>query len=420
MDLLEYQAKELFRQQGIPVLPSQRIDRPTDLKGLNIPFPVVLKSQVYTSARGKMGGIRFVENTIDAIAAAQAIFHLPILGKYPKVLLAEAKYHPEREFYLSVALDGASRRPVLLGSQFGGVEVEANLGEIARVVVDQEFSGFYARRLALKMGLEGKLLSAVTHIVEKMYRLFAERDLDLVEINPLAVSANQELMALDGKIVVNDAAIGRQPELAALVSTIPDQAAPHALACSLNLVEREGNIGLLCNGAGLTLATLDLLQKSKGRAANFVDLGGDYRHCCPPNVLQERLKQALELITQEKSVKVVLVNILGGVASCLQVAEAIAGFLKWQSGQQVPLVVRLAGEQFHSARELLAAMDVPVFESMDEAILETVKRTAAPVVAPKAHPAKPANQAASSSSEKHTGHSARSSSDDAPFVLASA
>lgn len=377
MDLLEYQAKELFRQQGIPVLPSQRIDRPTDLKGLTIPFPVVLKSQVCTSARGKMGGIRFVENTIDAIAAAQAIFHLPIRGKYPKVLLAEAKYNPEREFYIAVALDSATRRPVLLGSQFGGVEVEAKPSKISQVVVSREFSPYYARRLALKMGLEGKLLSAVTDIVEKMYRLFTECDLDLVEINPLAVSSNQELMALDGKIVVNDAALGRQPELASLVATIPDQTAPHALACSVNLIEREGNIGLLCNGAGLTMATLDLLQKSKGKAANFVDLGGDYRHCCPPSVLQDRLKQALDLITQEKSVKVVLVNILGGVATCLQVAEAIAGFLKWQSDQQVPFVVRLAGDQFHSARGLLAAMNVPVFEAMDEAVLEAVKQSAA-------------------------------------------
>ena len=408
MDLLEYQAKELFREQGIPVLPSQRIDRPTDLKGLNIPFPVVLKSQVYTSARGKMGGIRFVENTIDAIAAAQAIFHLPIMGKYPKVLLAEARYNPEREFYLAVALDSVSRRPVLLGSQFGGADVEASLNQMCQVVVDQEFSTFHARRLALKMGLGGKLLTAVTDIVEKMYRLFSERDLDLVEINPLAVSSNQELMALDGRIVVNDAAIGRQPELAALVATIPNQVMPHSLACGIHLVAREGNVGVLCNGAGLTMATLDLLQKSKGKAANFVDLGGDYRHCCPPSVLQERVKQALDLITQEKSVKVVLVNVIGGVASCLQVAEAIASFLKWQPGQQVPLVVRLTGDQFHSARGLLAAMNVPVFESMDEAITETVKRAAAPVSAQNAHQA---NQ---------TAKQAPSPTGNNPLILASA
>jgi succinyl-CoA synthetase beta subunit len=378
MDLLEYQAKELFRQRGIPVLPSQRIDRPTDLKGLRIPFPVVLKSQVYTAARGKMGGIRFVENTIDAIAAAQAIFHLPIMGKYPKVLLAEAKYNPEREFYLAVTLDTSTRRPLLLGSQSGGIEVEANLKHMRQVVVDQEFSPFYARRLALKMGLQGKLMCSVSAIVEKMYRLFAERDLDLIEINPLAVNSDEELMALDGKITVNDAALGRQPDLAALIATIPNQTGMPS-PYDISLVEREGNIGMLCNGAGLTMATLDLLQKAKGKPASFVDLGGEYRNCCSPSELQDRLRQGLDLIVQEKSVKVILINIVGGVISCLQVAEAIASFLKWQPANRPlpPFVVRLSGEQFHSARGLLAAIDIPAYESLDEAVAETVNLIAA-------------------------------------------
>jgi succinyl-CoA synthetase beta subunit len=389
MNLLEYQAKELFREMGIPVLPSQRIDRPTDLKGLNIPFPVVLKSQVYTGARGKLGGVRFVENTIDAIAAAQAIFHLPIMGNYPKVLLAEAKYNAEREFYLAITLDSSTRRPVLLGSQQGGVDVELSLSQMQQVVVEQEFSLFYARRLALKMGLQGELISSVSAIVEKMYRLFIERDLDLIEINPLAASANGELMALDGKITVNDAALGRQPDLAALVGSIPTQILPHALSCSVSLIEREGTVGVLCNGAGLTMTTLDLLHKAKQKPANFVDLGGDYRHCCPPTVLQERIKQGLELIAQEKSVKVILVNILGGAVSCLQVAEAIANFLKWQpANRQIPpLVVRLTGEQFHSARGLLAAIEVPVYESLDEAVAATATAPANP--AQKAAPGKP-------------------------------
>lgn len=373
MDLLEYQAKELFRQMGIPVLPSQRIDRPTDLKGLRIPFPVVLKSQVYQGARGKVGGIRFVENTIDAIAAAQAIFHLPIMGKYPKVLLAEAKYNPERELYLAVTLDGALRRPVLLGSQAGGIEVEAHLEQMRQVVVDQEFSPFYARHLALKMGLKGKLICSVSSIIEKMYRLFIEQDLDLVEINPLAVNSDEELMALDGKITVNDAALGRQPNLAALVAAIPNPTVNQAIAGGLSLVELEGNIGVLCSGAGLTMSTLDLLYKAKGKPANFVDLGGEYRQCCPPSVMQERLKQGLELIAQARSTKVILVNILGSI-SCLQVAEAIASFLKWQStNRQLPaLVVRLAGEQFQAAEALLTAMNIPVFEALDQAVAATV------------------------------------------------
>lgn len=374
MDLLEYQAKELFHQIGIPVLPSQRIDRPTDLKGLRIPFPVVLKSQVYTGARGKVGGIRFVENTIDAIAAAQAIFHLPIMGKYPKVLLAEAKYNADREFYLAVTLDSATRRPVLLGSQYGGVDVESHLEHMRQVVVDQDFSPFYARRLALMMGLKGKLISSVSAVIEKMYRLLVERDLDLVEINPLAVNVNEELMALDGKITVNDAALGRQPELTALVAAIPNPTVTYMPNCGVHLVELEGNIGVLCSGAGLTMSTLDMLHKAKGKPANFVDLGGDYRHCCPPQVLQERLKQGLDLITQTKGVRVIIVNILGGATSCLQTAEAIAAFLKWQPVNRSvpPLVVRLVGTELAAARSLLSAIDVPVYESMDEAIAQTI------------------------------------------------
>ena len=189
MDLLEYQAKELFREMGIPILPSQRIDHPKDLKGLQIPYPVVLKSQVRVGGRGKAGGIKFAANTIDAVAAAQMIFKLPILGEYPEVLLAEAKYNSQEEFYLAVVLDTAARRPVLLGSKTGGVEAEAVMSQMQLVVVDHEFSSFYARRLAVLMGLSGPLIQAVSDVVEKMYLLFAQKDLALVEINPLGVSS---------------------------------------------------------------------------------------------------------------------------------------------------------------------------------------------------------------------------------------
>ena len=161
MDLLEYQAKELFRQIGIPVLPSQRIDRPTDLKALQIPYPVVLKSQVSVGSRGKSGGIRFVENTIDAISAARTIFNLPILGEYPEVLLAEAKYNTSQELYLAIAIDRLACSPVLLGSSDGGMKIDTSSNSIHQVVVDGEFSPFYARRLALKMGLQGDLMLAV-------------------------------------------------------------------------------------------------------------------------------------------------------------------------------------------------------------------------------------------------------------------
>ncbi len=378
MELLEYQAKELFRQIGIPVLPSQRINQLQDLKGLTIPYPVVLKSQVYTGGRGKAGGIKFVENTIDAIAAAQAIFHLPIMGRYPEVLLAEAKYDADREFYLAVVLDVSSRRPLLLGSQHGGIEIESKLDQLYQVIVEQEFSPFYARRLAIKMGLQGDLIQTVSAIVEKMYRLFAEYDLDLVEINPLAVSPSGQLMALDGKVTVNDAALGRQISLSSLIDPLP-ASLTQAPASSVKLVELEGNIGVLCNGAGLTMATLDLIHKAKGKPAGFVDVGGEYRQNCQATTLEERILEGLDLLIQKREVKAILVNLLGSILPPVDIANVISAHLQKRNlHHPLPaIVLRLAGTELEQAKESLAAIEVPVLESLDQAITQVVTLTKA-------------------------------------------
>lgn len=381
MDLLEYQAKELFRQMGIPILPAQRIYQPKDLKDLKIPYPVVLKSQVYTGGRGKAGGIKFVENTIDAVAAAQTIFHLPIMGSRPDVLLAEARYEAEREFYLAVVLDSSTRRPVLLGSQFGGIEVDTKLDQMQLIVVDQEFSPFYARRLALKMGLEGKLIRSVTAIVEKMYALFVQRDLDLIEINPLAIDSNGNVMALDGKVTVNDAALKRHPILTEFVTQMPQRNGRNLTLIQdsprLNLVELEGDIGLLCNGAGLTMATLDLIRQANGKPASYVDLGGDYHNNYLPVAMQEYLEQGLELMTQNRGVKVVLVNILSGLLTCDQIAQVIVRFLKRQVRQShLPkLIIRLMGDRLTEATTLLAESGIPAVERLDDAIAKAVALT---------------------------------------------
>jgi succinyl-CoA synthetase beta subunit len=385
MDLLEYQAKELFRQNGIPVLPSQRIDHCKDLKDLKLPYPIVLKSQVYTGGRGK-AGIKFVENTIDAVAVAQTIFNLPIMGQYPEVLLAEAKYDSDRELYLAVVLDCDRRYPMLLGSQEGGIDTDLIFHHMQQVIVDQEFSPFYARRLVLKLGLRGELIQSVSSIIEKMYRLFLQKDLDLVEINPLAVSPTGDLMALDGKIIVNDEALGRHSDLAMLQSQLLPRAHTQATSSDLKLVELEGNIGVLCNGTGLSMATLDLIQKAGGRPAGLVNLGRAWQyHGSPiagplpldhqrPISTQEWIEQGLELIVSIKGVKVIFVNIFSSIVSCLQIAEAITRYLQRQPySHRVPLlVVRLVGHQFEQAQVRLATIDVPVLENLESAIAQTV------------------------------------------------
>ncbi|MEB3883900.1 succinate--CoA ligase subunit beta [Lyngbya sp. CCY1209] len=382
MDLLEYQAKTLFRQMAIPVLPSQRIDRAHDLKGLNIPYPVVLKSQVRSGGRGKAGGIKFVENTIDAVAAAQTIFNLPIRDEYPQVLLAEAKYDADQELYLAVILDPVIRRPLLLGSLQGGVNVEATLSHIKQVVVDQEFSPFYARRLMVKMGLQDHHHLAVSNIVEKMYRLFVDKDLDLVEINPLGISPTGEVMALDGKVVANNGALGRHADLVMLVRNQPEPSREDHLETVReavlppdrpDLVELDGNIAILCNGAALTMTTLDQVIAAQGKPANFLNLGGEDDFEASES-LRDRLCRGLELVMRSNRVKVVLVNWLGHQTAADPLAEAIAAHLKGR-GQNRPLpqiVLRLNVTDLKTTQGLFEDLPVTLVETLDDAVTEAV------------------------------------------------
>ncbi|WP_310485001.1 ATP-grasp domain-containing protein [Chamaesiphon sp. VAR_48_metabat_403] len=319
MDLLEYQAKELFREVGIPVLPSQRIDRPTDLKALRIPYPIVLKSQVSVGNRGKAGGIRFVENTIDAIAAARTIFNLPILGEYPQVLLAEAKYNTSQEFYLAIVIDRLACRPVLLGSTDGGMNINAILNQIQQVVVYEEFSSFYARRLALKMGLQGDLMLAVSEIVEKMYMLMRAQDLDLVEINPLGIDRNGAVMALDGKISVNHYAVGRHPNLKPWQVV---DVARNRLGALSPLFTSVGNISILCSGNGLALAMLDGIAQGGGQVAQCIVVDPACR--AEIQIALDRISTNSHRERQPSTpdVDVLLVNFVGSeIDSCQQVMQ---------------------------------------------------------------------------------------------------
>lgn len=392
---------------AIPILPSQRIDNLADLKGLKIPYPVVLKSQVRAGGRGRAGGIKFVENTIDAVAAAQTIFNLPIEDEYPQVLLAEAKYNADQELYLAVLLDPVARRPVLLGSRQGGMDVEGSIEQMQQVAVDQEFSPFYARRLTLKMGLQGDLIQSVSTIVEKMYRLFVEKDLDLVEINPLGISPRGEVMALDGKVTANDDALGRHPDLAALSEKkhlrglARERRSPHAPGDRLNsnskvqhsprpeldpksqspilnseslqLIELDGNIGILCNGVGLTMATLDAVTHQGGKPANFVNMGSLDRYDAA-NALRDRAELGLELVAQDKNVKVILVNILGSASKSEEIIAAVAGYLerKARANRHIQVVLRLVEIDADAVKKRLGQLPVQLASTLDEAAATSV------------------------------------------------
>ncbi len=327
MDLLEYQAKQLFSQVEIPVLPSQSISEPAQLKNLLIPYPIVLKSQVRAGGRGKAGGVRFVENTIDAIAAAQAIFNLPIENEYPDIVLAEAKYNAEDEFFLAVMFDYQLKRPILLGSHRGGVDIESLLENMQTCVIEEEFSPFYARRLATKMGLEGNLIESVSKIIEKMYYLFWEKDLEIIEINPLGISVDGGVMALDGKIRVNDYALTRHPDLLELIhhhhhwetEKLPlQELSPESTEyssfvssqSSLFNLDSQGNIALLSNSVDLAIVTGNLIlerkekNKSKLGACFIIDFDSE-------ELFKKQLKDIFNQIYNLSNIDTIFVNILG-------------------------------------------------------------------------------------------------------------
>ena len=402
MDLLEYQAKELFSKVGIPILPSQPIADTRQIKKLQIPYPVVLKSQVHAGGRGKAGGIRFVENTIDAIAAAQYIFNLPILGEYPNVILAEARYNAREEFFLAVVLDYQLKLPVLLGSAKGGTEVDLLLENMQKVVVEEEFSPFYARRLVTKMGLRGKLIQSVSTIVEKMYRLFVEKDLDIIEINPLGVDADSEVMALDGKITINDNALVRHPDLYSLYQensnfsqdsqSLPSLPSPQWLDCQ----DESGNIGILSNSLGLALVTWDLIARDGGspKCCLLIDRTTE-SELLPHYYIARGLNLALEKLIEVRDLKVVIVNILGNEEITQSATSAIADYLELlqkkaaakklstdeESEQETHLipatpplqwVIRIVGGQTDLPEAILTEMPVRWIEDLEEAIGATI------------------------------------------------
>lgn len=374
MDLLEYQAKELFRQVKIPVLPSQKINYPQELKALKIPYPIVLKSQVRVGGRAKAGGIKFAGNTIDSVAAAQAIFHLPIRGEYPEVVLAEAKYNAKREFYLAIVLDRSARRPMLLGSTQGGIDIDLTRAQMEHVIVGEQFSPFYARRLTQKMGLKGEAIESVSSVIEKMYQLFSQHDLDLVEINPLGIRSNGEVMALDGKISINDSALDRHATIVSGIGT-QEQKRPIPLPFDREIAEPDGNLAIVCNGAGLTMATLDLIYLAGGKPANFLDLGPDLPTHHTASSLEERLELGLARVTENPRIKVVLVNIVGDVTSRERLTAAIDRYLNRPSREgRLPHLVFY--EENGEAIQLPFDLDrVSVATTLKEAIDWAVKRT---------------------------------------------
>ncbi len=368
MKLFEYEAKALFKEAGINIpVGSQVIHYPEEIAFLKLNFPIVLKTQVLTGGRGKAGGIKFANNTTEAIEVAKQVFDLPIKGEKPPCLLLDPKVPIKKEYYLAITLDRELKCPILIGSSEGGMEIETS-GSAKIVPVRGEYSSQLGRKLAYEMGLSGKKLLTIASIIDKLYGIYEKYDLDLAEINPLAELEDGSIIALDGKVTINDDSIDRQPKFKGMqIAHLNDlsEREKRASMAGLNLVELgEGNIGILCNGAGLTMATMDLVQFKGGKPANFLDVGGGAN--------SNKVNAALSLVATNPQVKVIFINILGGITACDQVAMPLIDFKK--KYPELKLVVRLLGNNQDKARELLKGTGIEFIDNLDKA-LETAVET---------------------------------------------
>jgi succinyl-CoA synthetase beta subunit len=355
MDLLEYQGKQLFQRFGIPVSEGRLATTPGEARAAaeELGGPVVVKAQVLTGGRGKAGGVKLADDADDADRKAQEILGLDIRGHIVEKVWIERASEIAKEYYLSVTFDRGAKRPLLMFTTQGGVEIEdvaANDPDaLVRLHIDplEGFQPWVARRLVFGAGVadpgEQKQIAA---IVEQLYRCFVESDAMLCEINPLIVTPEGEVKALDSKFTVDDSALYRHPHIAELRDT--SAANPlEALAREkgVTYVKLDGNVGILGNGAGLSMSTVDVVVTAGGQPANFCDLGGGGD--------AEGVVDALEVITRDPQVRSIFFNIFGGITRCDEVARGILEALD-RIDITVPIVVRLDGTNAEEGLKILA------------------------------------------------------------------
>ncbi|VAW55176.1 Succinyl-CoA ligase [ADP-forming] beta chain [hydrothermal vent metagenome] len=371
MNLHEYQSKHLFKQYGMPV-PNNRVvssvgDVTAALDALDVERWVV-KAQVHAGGRGKAGGVKLAHDRSEVthfvgemMGKNLVTFQTDEKGQPINHILIEETCDIEHEFYLGAVIDRATRRVVIMASTEGGVEIEQvaekTPEKILRTTLDPMLGlmPYQCRKLAFGLGLEGKQVKQFTQLLTGLARLFMEKDLGLVEINPLVVTKDGDLLCLDGKINVDDNAIYRQHDLMEMRdASQEDERENRAKEWDLNYIALDGSIGCMVNGAGLAMATMDLIKLHGGDPANFLDVGG--------GATKERVAEAFKIILSDTNVKTVLVNIFGGIVRCDLIAEGIIGAIE-EVGVKVPIVVRLEGNSAELGSNLLKQSNLNIISA---------------------------------------------------------
>ncbi|MDQ6682151.1 MAG: ADP-forming succinate--CoA ligase subunit beta [Chloroflexota bacterium] len=367
MKLQEYRSKEILARHGVPLLAGQVADTPEGARAAaeRIGGPVVVKAQVLVGGRGKAGGVKLASDPDEAEARAREILGMRIKDVTVRKVLVAPAADIEREFYLGLILDRGAKAIVGIASAEGGVEIEEtarnNPDAILRIRLDPliGLQEHQVRRVAFSLGVPAQLRPDFGTVFRGLYAAFIASDADLAEINPLVITRDGALLALDAKIVLDDSALYRHPELEALRDL--DEEEPSEIAAreaGINFIKLDGTIGCMVNGAGLAMTTMDLVKLAGGEPANFLDIGGGAK--------AERVAAAFRIILDDPRVQAILVNIFGGITRGDEVARGIVEARQTLS-RQVPMVVRIVGTNAEEARPILAEANLIAASSLDEA-----------------------------------------------------
>ncbi len=381
MKIHEYQGKEVLAAHGVPVPRGIVITEASQAKAAaeQLGGRVVVKAQIHAGGRGKGGGVKLAANPDEAVKLAGEILGMTLVtkqtgpeGKLVRTVLIEEALPIERELYLGVVLDRSEGFPVMMASKFGGMEIEEVAAENPDAILKAHFDPdvglhpYLGRKLAFGLGLEGDAFKAGTKFMAALAKAYGDTDASLLEINPLVTTTDGRVIALDAKMNVDDSALFRHKDIAAMRDIHEEEPLEvEASKFDLNYIKLDGNIGCMVNGAGLAMATMDIIKHCGGEPANFLDVGGD--------ASQERVAAAFRILLSDPSVKGVLVNIFGGIVRCDMVARGVVAAAK-EVKLSIPLVVRLEGTNVEEGRRVLAesGIDLIVGEGMADAAEKVV------------------------------------------------
>jgi succinyl-CoA synthetase beta subunit len=377
----EYQAKKILAQFGVPIPRGEVASNPYEVYDIasRLGGTVVVKAQIHAGGRGKGGGVKLAANPAEAEKLAHAIIGMTLVthqtgpeGRKVRRVLIEEGMRIKKEYYLGIVIDRASNRPVFMTSTEGGMDIEKVAAETPHLIhkeyIDPAvgFQPYNARRLAFGLGLTGELLGPASKIMTALYKAFEATDASLVEINPFLLTEDGKLLALDAKINFDDNAVYRHKELLELRDYYEEdpleiQASRHGI----NYIRLDGTIGCMVNGAGLAMATMDIIKLSGGSPANFLDVGG--------SATAEMIRSAFQILLGDKNVKAVLINIFGGIMRCDIVATGVVEAAR-SMGITVPIVVRLEGTNVERGQEILktSGLKFTVAEGMKDAAQKVV------------------------------------------------